>query len=284
MAEKCHTGTGKTVIPMRYGWFVRCMQAATALHFATAPLAFSATSTIFHWKDNYGTPFFTDDLSQIPLQYRRPPYLQVVPGTAPMLPAEAKPEAKSSEKSTDKDKDEGSKKTTADDKSLQAEKAAIGETIDLFSSEVQNDTGFAQMMPNLISGNKIGAYVISTLPAKKQLAEKLAKFESPVLVEAAGFLKKNIAEDEDVKPHSPYFKRKIIGIIARIKQELPTKTELLEKLKKASAAEPSQKTEASADEKKAEKEKASVSDKAGDQQTTPRYTFDKNQPNPQTSP
>lgn len=191
-----------------------------------------ASAVIYKWKDDNGKVYYTDDLNRVPLQYRSKPPLEVLRGTSEPPSAPKSPEPGEVEgKSKKAEKPATAGKKSADSKKLAAEKPNIEAAIAHFESEAKRDEQLLTIQPNMLNGKYFVLGIQQLLPAKKALAEKIDKSESPILKVAAEFLKSSIAQDEQDNVPGDQMPSRGEPVFNRLKAELPAITQLTDQLK-----------------------------------------------------
>lgn len=225
---------------MRYGRFSSLL-IGTFGFFLLILFQQPASAVIYKWTDEQGRVLYTDDILQIPRQFRKPPYLIKGPGfpfpKTQAFPAEPQPNMDSAEGGESGDTQE---KETA--KLTQAELKTVRSVVSYLESEVKRNEGFTKMMPSEGTGKRFVANIKESLPGKKNLAEKLSAYKSPeiqptpnflkTIQPALDFLKTSIEADEQAKVTGPRMKRRTVAILNRLKQEMETETRLIEQLNK----------------------------------------------------
>lgn len=199
----------------------------------------TATAVVYKWKDDKGDYYFTDDLHKVPLQFRSMASIETVRGTgkvptaiaSSVPPSSAPAEAKSKTSEVKKRAKPEVDKRYEEMKKMAEEKPLIQESIAHLESEIKRDEELSTYLPTMINGKYMVESVQRLLPAKKTLAEKISKSESPSLKGTFNYLSSSVEKDaQETISVDQGMQTRTYQLLDRLKAELSTMRQLVTQL------------------------------------------------------
>ncbi len=189
---------------------------------------------IYKWKDDQGKVHFTDDKSRIPLKYRG--QLEKFKGVTESKPKPV--EAEEEEEAVAPEAEEkAANEKAVEEKAAEREKtaelvAALKETKSFLEHENASHERMVKFVkPTKFHGRNYVVEIRRRLKSKIKLAEKLSKFEDPVLIMANSYLAKSIKRDEREEMGGPGYLERILALNKRMKTQVETKKRIIRRIK-----------------------------------------------------